>query len=518
MSTVRGRGGDADHRRRSRLRRTLKWTAIAVSTVLVAGLGFAAYVYKTTVGDLKHTSLLPQGVTQAPLPADPYGDTAMNILLIGSDTRETAADCDLGGDCGPGANGDGELILHVAADRSNITVMSIPRDTETTVPQCATDAQGQVTVTGSFQGMINSALQDGPQCQVLADHELTGITITGYIMFDFGGVVAMSNALGGVPVCVTAAVDDPNSGLQLPAGVSTVQGIQALEFLRTRDSFFDGSDLGREETTHYFFEQMIRTVRSRLNLGSAATLLSLAQAAASSMTVSDNFSGLGNLEGLIESLNRVPTDAITFVTMPWQLDPANQARVQPLTPDAEQMFQNIQNDVSYSNVQVGAPTATSAPAATSAAGVPSTADVDKAQVTVDVYNADGVTDRAAAVADVLSADGFTQAVAAGDADAAAQTEIYYPAGDASEGAAVAAALGVPSGQVAQSDEYSVVTVVVGQDFESGGTLQPAVASSGGAAAASPAATAPSDSSETNAMDSGSECIPVDSGNLAMAQQ
>jgi LCP family protein required for cell wall assembly len=492
--------------------------------VLVGTAGFAAYVYKTTVGDLKHTPLLPQGVTQAPLPVDPYGNTAMNILLIGSDTRDTAADCDLGGDCGPGANGDGELILHVSADRSNITVMSIPRDTETNVPECGTDSQGQVTVTGSSFGMINSALQYGPECQVLADHDLTGITITGYILFDFSGVVAMSNALGGVPVCVTAAVDDSNSGLQLPAGDSTVQGIQALEFLRTRDSFFDGSDLGREETTHYFFSQLIRTIRGRMNLGSVTTLLSLAQAVSSSTTVSDNFSGLGNLEGLIETLNKVPTDAITFVTMPWQLDPDNQARILPLQPDAGQMFQNIQNDVSYSNVQPSTPSSASAAAdrATSAAAqvTSDTANVDKAQVTVDVYNADGVTGRAGDIAGALSDDGFTQAVSAGDASEMAQTEVYYPSGDADEGAAVAAALGIPSGQVAESDEYDAVTVLVGEDFESGTTYQstatPASTSAGGAATS--AATAPSESDETNALSSANECIPVDSGNLNMASQ
>jgi LCP family protein required for cell wall assembly len=516
---VKRRGGA---KKRSRLRTTLKWTAISLVTVLVATSGFAAYVYKTTVGDLKHTPLLPKGVTQAPLPVDPFGNTAMNIVLIGSDTRDTSADCSLGGDCGPGANGDGELILHVSADRSNITVMSIPRDTETNVPQCSTDSQGQVAVSGSYYGMINSALQYGPECQVLADHDLTGITITGYIMFDFGGVVSMSNAIGGVPVCVTAAVDDQNSGLQLPAGDSTVQGIQALEFLRTRDSFFDGSDLGREETTHYFFSQMIRTIRSRMNLGSVTSLLSLGQAAASSTTVSDNFSGIGNLEGLIETLNKVPTGAITFVTMPWQLDPNNDARVQALQPDAQQMFRNIQDDVSYSAAQPSASGSASAgrssPAAAPAASsqAPDTSDVDKGQVTVDVYNADGMTNRATDIANALASDGFTQAIAAGDLADSALTEVYYPPGASDDGAAVAAALGIPSTQTAQSDEYSTVTVVVGQDFDTGTTFQ-ATAGAGGASATG-AATAPADSSETNALDSANECIPVESGNLNMATQ
>jgi LCP family protein required for cell wall assembly len=506
-------------KKRSRARTIAKWTSISLASVLVLALAGAAYIYKTTIGDIKHTALLPNGVTQSALPADPFGDTAMNILLIGSDTRDSAGDCNLGGDCagGPtaGANADAEIILHVSADRTNATVMSIPRDTETTLPQCKTDSSGSVTVTGSYQGQINSALQGGPECQVAADHQLTGITITGYIMFDFDGVVSMSNALGGVPVCVTKAVHDTNSGLQLPAGTNTVQGNQALEFLRTRDSFFDGSDLGREQTTHYFFTQMIQSVRGDMNLGDVTTLLSIGRAMASSTTVSDNFSGLGNLEGLVESLDKIPNKAITFVTMPWNLDPGNSARVVTDQPAADQMFQNIQNDVSYTdNGPAKSATATTAP--TTAPAIPQApADVNKADVHVSVYNADGVTGRAGAVTAALTSAGFEKATSSGDLSTATTTEIYYPAGDSAQADAVAATLRIPTAQIQQSSTYSQVAVVVGADFETGSTYAGSTATIAGDTAGAP--TAPANSGEMNA-DSTGECIPVESGTLAMAHQ
>ena len=487
---------------------------VGVLVVLAAGV---AYVYKTTVGTVKHTALLPIGVTQAPLPPDPYGDTAMNILLIGSDTRDSAGDCNLGGDCrgGPtvGANGDAEIILHVSADRTNATVLSIPRDTETQLPNCHTDSSGNATVTGgTYLGQINSALQNGPQCQVAADHELTGITITGYIMFDFDGVVSMSNALGGVPVCVTKAVrdiqPDSGSGLVLPAGTSIVQGNTALEFLRTRDSFFDGSDLGREEATHYFFTQMLQTLRGKLNFGSLSTLLSIGQAMASSTTVSNNFSGLGNLEGLVESLDKIPNKAITFLTMPWELDPSNTARVIVSQQDADTMFRNIQNDVSYTD---NAPAQTTAPSPTDTVPVAPTT-VDKADVPVRVYNADGVTGRAGTLASALVSAGFAEAASAGDLHTAASTDVFYPAGDQAQADAVAATLEIPTAQVQQSSSYTKVTVVIGTDFESGTTY---TATTTGGAAGAPVA--PADAGEMNA-DSTGECIPVESGNLAMAHQ
>ena len=499
-------------KKQTRTRRIIKWTSISIASVLVVVLGAAAYVYKTTIGDIKHTALLPNGVTQAALPVDPYGNTAMNILLIGSDTRDSTSNCDLGGDCEgatAGANADSEMILHVAANRSNATVMSIPRDTiYQSVPICSTDSSGNVTVTSYSDTQINSALQYGPECQVAAVHDLTGISITGYIMFDFTGVVTMSNALGGVPVCVTTAVDDvgpdTGSGLVLPAGVTNIKGIQALEFLRTRDSFFDGSDIGREEATHYFMSQLILTMRKDVNLGSALTLLHIGQAAAQATTVSNNLAGLSNLEGLAESLSKVPSDAITFVTMPWGEDADNNAKV-VAAQGATQMFQNIQNDVSYTNN--AAASASAAPAKTSAPPAPTTAPpaVDKAGFTVDVYNADQVTGRAGQVAEALVSDGFTQSEAIETIATLTQTEVTYPyASDQTEAEAVAAALGLPSSAVQQSSNYGHVAVLVGTDFESGNTYAaPPVT----AANTSGAASAPSSSYESNATSSADECIP-----------
>jgi LCP family protein required for cell wall assembly len=529
-------GKTGPKKKQTRGRRILKWTSISVASLLVVVLGAAAYVYKTTVGDIKHTALLPNGVTQAPLPADPYGDTEMNILLIGSDTRDTSSDCDLGGDCssGPnaaaanaGANADSEMILHVSADRTNATVMSIPRDTlYSQVPVCSTDSSGNVSITGYADAQINSALQYGPECQVAAVHMLTNITITGYIMFDFTGVVTMSNALGGVPVCVTTAVNDvgfeTGSGLVLPAGTSNVQGIQALEFLRTRDSFFDGSDIGREEATHYFMSQLIATMRKDVNLGNALTLLKIGQAAASATTVSNNFAGLSNLEGLAESLSKVPSAAITFVTMPWGEDPDNASRVIP-AQGATQMFQNIQNDVSYTNDSASS-SSSAAPPKTSAPAAPaSTAPaVDKAAYTVNVYNANGITGRAGTIAQALVSAGFTSAEAIGDAQQQQQqTQIFYPSGDTDAASAVASALGVPSGQVQESSIYSHVTVIVGTDFESGTTY--AAPASAAAAPTAGAASAPTSSYESNATGSANECIPsgpngTNPGTLTMASK
>jgi LCP family protein required for cell wall assembly len=513
--------------RRSRAKQATKWGAIGMALVLLAAGGFVAYVYETTVGSIKHTALTPSGMTQSSLPADPYGNRAQNILLIGSDTRNSSGDCSLGGDCGAGANADSEMILHVSAERTNATILSIPRDTVATLPDCVEDKSGNASLTGkSSTYQINSALQNGPECQVAADHALTGITITGYIMFDFSGIVTMSNALGGVPVCVTKPVDDKNSGLKLSAGTTDIKGDQALEFLRTRDSFFDSSDLGREEATHYFLAQMIQSLRTSVNFTSLSTLINIGQAAAKATTVSNNFAGLTNLEGLVETLDKVPTKSITMMTMPWDLDPGNQARV-VVDPSAQQVFKDIQDDTSFTNTSKSATSTASKPASPTvspSAADSSTANVVKSQVPVNVYNADGVSGRATAIVQALHTDGFSDSVSAGNAPAVSSTIVNYNPNEVtkSQALAVAAALGVSSAQVQSTTNFRGVSVFIGADFTSGTTL--GSGGGGGSAATSPAAdtsgaaSAPSVAYESFASGSANQCIPVKSGNLQMASK
>lgn len=517
------------NRPKSKVKQATKYTALGVSLVLLAVAGFGVYIYETTVGSIKHTALLPSGMSEASLPADPYGHTAQNILLIGSDTRATAADCQLGNDCGPGANADSEMILHVSAEGTDATILSIPRDTVAYLPNCA-ENNGVTSLTGGYSTyQINSALQYGPACQVAADHYLTGITITGYMLFDFSGIVTMSNALGGVPVCVTAAVNDKDSGLKLPAGTSTIEGNQVLEFLRTRHSFFDGSDLGREQATHYFLSQLIQTLRKSVNFSNLSELIAIGQAAAKAMTVSDNYAGLSNLEGLVESLNRVPTKNITLLTMPWEYDPNNQSRVIPSSA-AKSVFAAIQGSTSFTNTDSPSKSSSSA-AKTTAASSPSptaaattAASVNKSQVPVNVYNADGVSGRATAIKQALTSDGFSNSVSAGNAPTVSSSEVTYDPNEATQADAdaVAAALGISTSQVTATTNWKGVSVFIGNDFTSGTKLGSGSSSGSGSAVATPsvntsgAATAPADSHESFASGSANQCIPVESGTLTMA--
>ena len=499
---------NAKRRRRSgqsRKKKILKYTALGTAGVVAVVVGVGAYVVAHLNGNIKHTALLPTGVTQSAEIPDKFGNTAMNVLLIGTDARVSAADCKLGGDCSASGSGNSDvlMVIHLAADRTNSTIMSIPRDTETTIPACGTNS--------SYYGMINSSLAYGASCTVATVHQMTGLTIDHYVEVDFSGVVTMSNALGGVPVCVSNNMYDKDSGLRLSAGTTVIKGQQALEFVRTRHGFYDGSDLGREKAQHYFLGAMIREVRASMNLSDFTTLYKVADAATKALTVDDGLSGISGLEGLATTMNRVPTDRISFVTMPWNIDPANQAHVIVAQPYADQMFQNIANDVSYSAATATASksattSTTKAAAPTTQAVVTPTVSVNKAAVHVTVQNGTSVNGRAGVVRDALVSAGFSSSlIATSTAASTAKTVVYYPSSKADSAATTANALGLPASALKESNSYSQVTVVVGADWTSGTTFG---ASSGSAGAApTTAASAPSVSSLSNAATTGT-CVTV----------
>src|SRR5262245_38154069 len=112
-------------RRKSRRRSAAKIAAITTSALVLLAAAGGAVLYGQLTGNIKGGPLIGGG-SEKP---DAFGRTPINVLMMGSDGRNNAADCRIGGDCGPGANADVEMLVHVSADRSNATVMSIPRDT-----------------------------------------------------------------------------------------------------------------------------------------------------------------------------------------------------------------------------------------------------------------------------------------------------------------------------------------------------------------------------------------------------
>jgi LCP family protein required for cell wall assembly len=324
---------------------TLKTIAIGLGAIL-AITGVTAFdVYNQINQD--NIVLVKPTVTDdtETVPTDtPAGiDGPINMLIVGSDTR-----ADQGADYGEVESelADVIMLLHISADRTNASVTSFPRDLLVPIPSCP-DPKG-----GSFAAMsrqmINSSIgYGGVACTHLTVQSLTGLEIPYVAMIDFKGVIEMSNAVGGVEVLIEKPLNDPYTGLNLEAGLNTLQGVDALAFLRARKGIGDGSDLNRISNQQLFLRSLFDKVKSEDVLNNPIYLYSLASAAARNMRLSESMSNLGTMFNLASALREIDSSQLAFLRIPVRgaRGEAEAGRLEPITSEADKLFEQIRNDV-----------------------------------------------------------------------------------------------------------------------------------------------------------------------------
>ncbi len=231
-----------------------------------------------------------------------------NVLLVGSDTRKGQSS-NYGPDPGSELN-DVNMIVHVSADHQSVTVVSIPRDMVVEFPECPGGG-------GGWSGPINATMSEGGlPCVVATVEALTGLSIPYAGLVTFDGVVDLSNAVGGVDVCLAAPLVDSYTDLDLPAGLVTLEGQQALQFLRTRHGVGDGSDLGRISNQQVFLSSLTRKIKGENLLANPLALYSMAKAIVSNMTLSTSLNSPDVLVSMAMAVKTVDLSKIVFVQYP----------------------------------------------------------------------------------------------------------------------------------------------------------------------------------------------------------
>ncbi|MBB5939094.1 LCP family protein [Streptomyces zagrosensis] len=458
-------------RQQGKGRRILLWTAGGLSLVILGTAGAGYLYYQHLNGNIEKDVLnLGEARLDKSTP-NAHGQTPLNILLLGSDSRNTEENVKLGGsraDADRKPLADVQMLLHVSADRSNMSVVSIPRDTRVTIPKC-TDDDGTI-YPESDRNIINSSLQNGgPGCTVATWEALSGVPIDHFMMIDFAGVVDMADAVGGVPVCVDNNVKDPDSGLRLEKGEKEIKGEQALQWLRTRHGFEDGSDIGRAKAQHMYMNAMVRQLKSGSKLTDPGKLMDLAESATKALKVDYGLGTVKKLYNLGNELKRVPTKRITMTTMPWVPDPQSKAHVVPDPNDADKLFELVRNDIALD----GKDKKKLPPKKTTE---PTTPSAPKGEIAVAVQNGTGtvteapVPQRATIIADALLKNGFNQAIADTTPKPQAKTTVTYATEEQRGNAlTVATSLGLPKDAVQLSPGLPQVTVIVGADWREGTT-------------------------------------------------
>jgi LCP family protein required for cell wall assembly len=272
--------------------------------VLLASTASVAAIAAWQVGSSFAPGVDIESAGEAPPSVGPI-DGPVNILLVGSDSG--------GGDSQYGDRGenlnDVTILLHISPVSHSAIAVSLPRDLYVPIKGCSDGNPGT--------RKINEALTyGGLACAVSTVENLTGLNIGYAAKIEFNGVIEMSNAVGGVTVCVAEPIHDLQIGFDLDAGERTLSGWDALQFLRSRHGVGDGSDTTRISNQQLFLSALMRKIKSEGTLTNPLTIYALAKAAASNMQLSTSLSSLDTMAAMAQAVKDIPLKNIAFVLYP----------------------------------------------------------------------------------------------------------------------------------------------------------------------------------------------------------
>ena len=243
-----------------------------------------------------------------------------NLLVVGNDDRSTMTDKEVrqlktGRDGGSLAT-DTMIIVHVPADGSKATLISLPRDSYVRIPGYGMDKlnSAYASAYNATKGDAEAKRAAGANLLIRTITNLTGLTIDHFLQVDLIGFYRISNALGGVPVNLCRAVNDTGySHLVMSAGKHTIQGVQALEFVRQRHGLRNG-DIDRTARQRYFLTAAFRKVASAGTLLNSRKLSNLVSAVDKSIYVDRDFS----LASLIKQMSNLSANNIVGNSIPYE--------------------------------------------------------------------------------------------------------------------------------------------------------------------------------------------------------
>ncbi|MFL6164591.1 MAG: LCP family protein [Jatrophihabitantaceae bacterium] len=478
----------------------VKIVAAALSLAVVLGSGWAWATYRKFNADIRRVQIISRSTVPN------IDGSAQNILIVGNDDRDTASASELAqlGTTKDGGsyNTDTMMLLHVPADGSKATVISFPRDSYVAIP-------------GHGMSKLNSAYPDGLNdshgnkamgASLLLDtiENLTGLKIDHFVQVDLLGFYRISNAIGGVSVCLnqgarparTVGEQGPGidsgyepdgsfiksyTGINLKPGDNKIQGLQALAFVRQRHGLPSG-DLDRIKRQQYFLSAVFRKLVSGGTLLNPIKLQNLLNAIKSSLTMDQTLNPIK----LAQQMQNLSAGNVTFTTIPLSGE-------QQVNGAGDVVVVNTAAMPDFIGRLVGG---------SAASALSSAKPADPSSVTVTVINDTNSNGLEQTNAEALRKLGFKTTIPAPTSDVVDKTVIEYPAGAESAAKAVAAA--VPGAALSQSSKVSSVTLVLGNNGVQVKTLG-ASGSSRSATSSSPSAPASSDGTvTTNAAQAG--CI------------
>ncbi|MDX6285640.1 MAG: hypothetical protein QOG53_1125 [Frankiales bacterium] len=427
--------------------RTLRIGAVVVSALMFMTTAGGYLAYRHLNGNIGHQKVDPHVLKKK------HGKT-VNYLIIGSDNRQV-----------PGAAKYGRLLFedlsdtvilaHLPGDGKSARMISFPRDALVDIPSCRR-WNGKTGTSDPRRDKFNVAYAlGGPECTIKLVKAMTGIEIDDFIVVSLPGFVKISNALGGVEVCLPQDVNDDKAKLYITKGRHKIKGETALAYVRER-SALGGSRIQRQNA---FLGSAIKEATSTRLLANPAKLFRLLDVTTKSITTG-NLS-LNDLRKLADRFKSIKPGNVTFYSLPItghrreHLAGYNNPRGVDVElidePAAAALYASIK-----ASAPLPAPTATptKAPALSVAAS----------NVHVQVLNGTGVKGAAKKAADDLRAAGF-DVVGTGDADNHNYTQTIVRFGPSKVQSSETLAAAVPgSTRLADDGLVRVVNLIVGSNY------------------------------------------------------
>ncbi|HEY3629239.1 MAG TPA: LCP family protein [Jatrophihabitantaceae bacterium] len=447
---------------------------LAVAIVVISGWAWLTY------NDFKSNIRRVNAIGAAGKPANDVDGKDQNLLIVGNDDRDTASNKELAqlGTTRDGGsyNTDTMMLMHLPANGQKATAISFPRDSYVDIP-----GHGKAKLNSAYvDGMVDSHGNKAKGAQLLVEtiENLTGLTVDHFVQVDLLGFYRISNAIGGVQVNLCQAQHEANSGINLPKGVSTIKGTQALAFVRQRYGLPNG-DLDRIKRQQYFLSAAFRKVSSAGTLLNPFKLQKLLKAVSNSLQMDNSLDPLK----LAQQFQDLSAGNLIFKTIPTHGTEDTNDAGNVVVVDPAEVRQ-------FAAQLAGGKTDT---------GFGSAKTVSPGSFTVDVLNGSSTDGAATRNADALRQAGFQVGTVDTAPNRSAQTIIEYPKGMESQAKTLAAQVSGAQGQ--QTSSVKRVTLLLGADG-----LQVSTGHSSHDAAQRPLnAPSPSPSNGMTAADTGS-CI------------
>ena len=417
--------------------RLVRTVAVVAAAIVVVGTGVAWGKIRSFENGINHISAAALGGGGE--------DGAIDILLVGIDSRTDAHGNPLSADelatlrAGDdvSTNTDTIILVRIPNNGTSATAISIPRDSYVEAP----GDLGKTKINGVF-GQVKlermkqlveqqgedpavaepKATEAGREALIKTVADLTGVTVDHYAEIGLLGFSLITDALGGVDVCLKDAVYEPLSGADFPAGQQKLNGPQALSFVRQRHDLPRG-DLDRVTRQQAVMAELAHQVISGKTLSSPSTLNRLQSAVQRSVVLSDGW----DIMDFVTQMQKLAGGNVAFATVPilqedgWS-DDGTQSVVRVDPTQVQQFVSGLLQKQAEGKTDVIA--------------------YSPAKTTAEVVNDSDVNGLAASVSEVLTGKGFVAGkVGNNEADRVASSQIRAPKSDDLGAQAVSKELG-----------------------------------------------------------------------------